>query len=83
MRGLTGQQQEIVRLVAEGYSNREIAARLCVTVNTVRTHLKHIYNVIGVSSRTVLAARAARGELFRMTEDEHRKRGPEETRPLA
>ncbi|MCL6645077.1 MAG: LuxR C-terminal-related transcriptional regulator [Dehalococcoidia bacterium] len=78
MRGLTDRQLEIVRLVADGCSNREIAARLCVTVNTVRTHLKHIYNVVGASSRTALVANFARGDLLGMVKREPEKRRPEE-----
>ncbi len=82
MRGLTDRQREIIRLVAEGHSNAEIAERLVVTVNTVRIHLKHIYNVLGVSSRTMLAAKAARGEIPGMAEGEPQERHPDPDKML-
>jgi DNA-binding NarL/FixJ family response regulator len=44
----------VAALVAEGFSNREIAERLFVTTNTVETHLRHIFQKRGVRSRTAL-----------------------------
>jgi len=45
-------------LLAAGLSNTEIAARLIVTVGTVKTHIKGIYGKLGVHSRTQAIARA-------------------------
>lgn len=53
----------MLRLVAEGLPNREIALRLVVTVATVKKHLEHIYAKLGVHSRT--AALAVAGALHR------------------
>lgn len=39
-------------MVAEGLQNAEVASQLCVTANTVETHLKHVYHKLGVRSRT-------------------------------
>jgi DNA-binding NarL/FixJ family response regulator len=47
----------VANLVAEGRTNREVAAALVVTERTVETHLSHIYRKLGVRSRTELARR--------------------------
>ncbi len=55
---LTPREVEILRLIAAGYSNREIAERLVVSEPTVKTHVAHILQKLNVSSRTQAAARA-------------------------
>ncbi len=50
--GLTGREVEILRLVAQGASNRAIAAQLRIAEKTVRNHVEHIYAKVGVSNRT-------------------------------
>jgi DNA-binding CsgD family transcriptional regulator len=52
---LTPQERNVARLVATGLTNREIAERLFITMNTVETHLRHIFQKLEVSSRTQLA----------------------------
>src|SRR5439155_4532645 len=54
---LTAQELAVARLVADGMSNRQVAAELFVSIKTVQFHLTHIYSKLGVSSRTELAAR--------------------------
>jgi DNA-binding NarL/FixJ family response regulator len=49
--GLTGREVEVLRLLATGASNRQIARELFVSEKTVAHHLEHIYNKIGVSNR--------------------------------
>lgn len=56
---LTERELEVLRLVAAGMSNREIADRLVLTVGTVKVHTQHIYQKLGVSSRTQAIAKAA------------------------
>jgi DNA-binding NarL/FixJ family response regulator len=51
---LTPQERNVARLVATGLTNREIADRLFVTLNTVETHLRHIFQKLDVTSRTQL-----------------------------
>ncbi len=51
---LTVREQETVELVAEGLSNRAIAARLGVSIRTVEGHLNHAFAKLGVESRTEL-----------------------------
>jgi DNA-binding CsgD family transcriptional regulator len=55
--GLTETQRTVAALVASGQTNREIAAAMFVTQNTVQTHIRHIFQKLGVKSRTELAAR--------------------------
>lgn len=55
---LTAREQEIVAFVVEGLTNREMAERLCLSTNTIRTHLQSASGKLGVNSRTKLAARA-------------------------
>jgi len=52
---LTAREREVLELVVQGLSNKEIADRLCVTVAAVRFHLKHIYQKLHVHSRTEAA----------------------------
>jgi DNA-binding CsgD family transcriptional regulator len=54
--GLTPREVEILHLVAQGKTNKEIAADLYISPLTVRTHLEHIYEKLGVGSRTEAAA---------------------------
>jgi DNA-binding NarL/FixJ family response regulator len=54
---LTRREEEILELVSKGYANKEIAAKLGTSVETVRVHLRHIYEKLHVHSRTEAAAR--------------------------
>jgi DNA-binding CsgD family transcriptional regulator len=49
---LTRREVEVLHLLSEGLSNQELAARLLLTVNTVRAHLYSIYNKLNVETRT-------------------------------
>ncbi|RKG34088.1 response regulator transcription factor [Acinetobacter tianfuensis] len=49
---LTSREKEILNLVAQGLSNREIAEQLFVSRYTVESHIKHIYRKLSVSKRT-------------------------------
>lgn len=53
-------ESRVAELVASGLSNREVAARLFVTVRAVEKNLSSIYAKLGVRSRTELAARLSR-----------------------
>jgi DNA-binding NarL/FixJ family response regulator len=50
----------VVELVMEGLTNPQIAERLFVSAQTVKTHMKNVFRKLGVSSRAELAAHAAR-----------------------
>ena len=53
--GLTPREREVVELVAHGLEDREIAARLLMSVHTVRTHLRHVRAKTGPTNRVELA----------------------------
>jgi len=57
---LTEREMEVLRLVARGWSNYQIARRLGLSVRTVEAHLTHIYNKLDVRSRTEAALLAER-----------------------
>jgi RNA polymerase sigma factor (sigma-70 family) len=50
--GLTGREREVLTLVADGRSNRQIGEELYISDRTVARHLTNIYHKIGVTSRT-------------------------------
>ena len=49
--GLTDREREILACAAAGRSNKEIADQLCVSIDTVKTHLHHIYRKLSVDGR--------------------------------
>jgi LuxR family maltose regulon positive regulatory protein len=55
---LSERELEVLRLVAAGYSNREIAQELVVAISTVKKHINNIYGKLEVGSRTQAVARA-------------------------
>ena len=61
--GLTARELEVLRLVAAGQSNREIAAALVISEHTVARHLQNIYAKLGVSTRTAASAFAFEHDL--------------------
>jgi DNA-binding NarL/FixJ family response regulator len=56
---LTDRQREVLRLLAAGRSNPDIASELQVSLNTVKTHVVHVLRRLGVTDRTQAAVRAA------------------------
>jgi len=62
--GLTEREIEVLRLVAGGCSNREVAKRLQISPRTADHHVQHIYAKIGVSSRAAAALFAAEHDLL-------------------
>src|SRR4030088_3395288 len=58
---LSRREREIAALVAEGLTNREIAARLFISERTVDGHLEHVREKLGVNTRAQIAAWLVRG----------------------
>ena len=61
--GLTDREVEVLRLVAQGRTNREIADALVITEKTAGHHVEHIYAKAGVSTRVGAAMFAMRHDL--------------------
>lgn len=59
--GLSAREEEVARLVREGLSNREIARRLTISTNTVKTHVRAIFDKSGFRSRVGVIAALAGG----------------------
>ena len=55
---LTSRERQIVLVLAEGITNKEIARRLRLTEGTVKVHLHNIYRKLGIPNRTTLAVLA-------------------------
>jgi LuxR family maltose regulon positive regulatory protein len=62
--GLTRRELEVLRLVADGLNNQDIAARLFVSDHTIHRHVANIFNKLSVSSRAAAVAQAARRGLL-------------------
>jgi DNA-binding CsgD family transcriptional regulator len=60
---LTPREREIMRCVADGLSNAEIARRLWIAPSTVRKHLEHIFDKVGARSRTAALAKLRPSDL--------------------
>lgn len=54
---LSERETEVLGYLTKGYSGKEIADKMCVSINTVKTHLKHIYQKLHVRSRTEILLR--------------------------
>jgi DNA-binding NarL/FixJ family response regulator len=61
--GLTSRKREVLRLIAAGRSNKEIAAALFIAPKTASVHVSNIVGKLGASSRTEAAAIARRDEI--------------------
>jgi len=65
--GLTPREMDIVTAIVSGFTNREIAAKLSITEQTVKHHLRNIFDKTGVSNRLELALFAIHHQLVRKT----------------
>jgi len=64
---LTEREREVIRLISQGLSNKDIADRLCISSITVRHHLTSIFDKLGVSNRQKLLIRAHQFGIVELT----------------
>jgi LuxR family maltose regulon positive regulatory protein len=55
---LSERELEVLQLIADGLTNQEVGVRLYLSLNTVKSHTRNIYNKLGVNSRTQASNRA-------------------------
>jgi HD-GYP domain-containing protein (c-di-GMP phosphodiesterase class II) len=68
--GLTAREVDILRLLARGLSNKQIAARLTISSKTASTHVEHIYTKLGVTNRALASLFAAKHGLITAGEED-------------
>lgn len=61
---LSTRELEVLQYIAAGHSNKEIADRMYVSINTVKTHTSNIYNKLDVKRRTQAVEKARQAELI-------------------
>lgn len=61
---LTEREIEVLKLVTQGLNNAEISEKLCISMNTVKTHLKNIFQKLEVEDRTAAALKALKVRLI-------------------
>lgn len=64
---LTERETDVLNLIAKGYSNSEISGNLCISMNTVKTHIKNIFQKLEVEDRTHAAMKAFKQEIIKET----------------
>jgi two-component system response regulator NreC len=74
---LSVREREILQLVAEGFGNQQIAAKLCLSVKTVEAHKAHIMRKLNVKGRTELIKYAIRKGLIELEMEPARPSAPE------
>jgi DNA-binding NarL/FixJ family response regulator len=62
--GLSDREVEVLRLIAEGCSNADVAQRLFISRRTAEHHVQHIYTKVGMSSRAAVALFALEHDLL-------------------
>jgi DNA-binding CsgD family transcriptional regulator/ArsR family metal-binding transcriptional regulator len=62
--GLTNREMEVLKLIAQGYTNNEISGMLFISPHTVKSHMIHIFNKLGVNDRTQAAVLATQSEII-------------------
>ena len=64
---LSRREREVYELICDGFSNSEIAGRLFITEGTVKVHVQHVFDKLGVRSRTAVAINAVRDRRRRVS----------------
>ena len=71
---LTNRESELLKLIADGLTNREISCNLSISESTVENHIHHIYGKLGISNRARAVARAFQLKIV-LLNDELENRG--------
>ena len=66
--GLTAREQQVLDLIADGLTNREISCSLSISESTVENHVHHIYGKLGISHRAQAVAYAFELRIFLLNE---------------
>jgi len=66
---LTKRERQVMDLVSEGLSNKAVGRRLNLSEGTIKIHLHHIYQKVGIKNRTTLAVSAVSGRNALQVED--------------
>lgn len=61
---LTEREVDVLGLISKGYSNQAISEELCISLNTVKTHIKNIFQKLEVEDRTQAAMKAVKEDLL-------------------
>jgi NarL family two-component system response regulator LiaR len=61
---LSERELEVLKLMTEGLSNAEMSDKLCISPNTVKTHIKNIFQKLGVDDRTAAALKALKARII-------------------
>ena len=64
--GLTAREQQILNLIAEGLTNRQISSTLSISESTVENHVHHIFVKLGISNRAQAVAHAFQLRTFNL-----------------
>jgi DNA-binding NarL/FixJ family response regulator len=64
MTDLTEREIDVLSLISKGYSNQSISNELCISLNTVKTHIKNIFQKLEVEDRTQAAMKAMKEDLI-------------------
>ncbi len=67
--GLTAREQQILDLIAEGCTNRQISSNLSISESTVENHIHHIFMKLGISNRAQAVAHAFQLRIFMQIDD--------------
>ncbi|GGJ61175.1 DNA-binding CsgD family transcriptional regulator [Anoxybacillus voinovskiensis] len=68
LKHLTKRELEVLKLLVQGYSNREIAENLFISIHTVKNHITNIFQKLGVSDRSQLIAMIYKTRLYDLTD---------------